>query len=315
MVARGKTYNALSEHGLRITVCGEKHVERGLHIVSAEDVAAVGAVDYLIITVKMYSFDRQLVESLEPLIGPYTTILPPTTALPYWWNHQIGGESDGVRVAALDPDGELWARMPPHQCLGLTYWLSAVQEAPGVVNVKHIQRGYPIGELGGGSATSQRANRLAAALRLGDVPAPVVDNIRSEILTKAVNSMAFNAVAVLSGATNGQIADCDASVDALRSIMAELEQLSEKFALPLDQTADERIFQTLASRAHTMSMLHDLNQGNDLEAGPLFASFAAVAGLVGVSLPLTTVRFCRLFSSCSLHFPFRVSLAHFRWRN
>jgi ketopantoate reductase len=122
---------------------------------------------------------------------------------------------------------------------------------------------------------------------MGDVPAPVVDAIRSEIFIKAVNSMAFNAVAVLSGATNGQIADCAPSVDALRSIMGELEQLSDAFELPLGQTADERICQTLASRAHTMSMLHDLKQGNDLEAGLLFDSFAAMAELVGVSLPLT----------------------------
>lgn len=288
IVARGDTFEALSTHGLRITICGESHVETDLKVVASEDTSECGPVDYLILTVKMYSLDGRLLDSIKPLIGPRTTILPPTTALPYWWCHRLGGEYDGLQIRALDPDGKLWATLPPEQCLGLTYWCSAVQEAPGVVNVKHIQRGYPVGELGGDSAASPRATRFAAALRQGDVPAPVVDNIRSEIFIKAVNSMAFNVVAVLSGATNGQMADCEPSVETLRSIMAELEQLSTAMVLPLQQTAEERITQTLASRAHTMSMLHDLQQGKDLEAASLFDSLQALAGLVGVSLPLTT---------------------------
>lgn len=287
-MARGDTFDALSEHGLRITVCGESHVETGLKVVASDDTSACGPVDYLVLTVKMYSLEDKLLDCIKPLIGPQTTILPPTTAIPYWWCHNLGGEYDGLQIPALDPGGKLWATLPPQQCLGLTYWCSAVQEAPGVVNVKHIQRGYPVGELGGSSAASTRATRFAAALRQGDVPAPVVDDIRSEIFIKAVNSMAFNSVAVLSGATNGQMADCESAVETLRSVMAELEQLSTAMALPLKQTADERIFQTLASRAHIMSMLHDLQHGKDLEAAPLFESFQALAGLVGVSLPLTT---------------------------
>ena len=288
IVARGDTFDALSTHGLRITVCGEQHVETGLHVVASDETAACSPMDYVILTVKMYSLNEQLLEAIKPLIGPNTTILPPTTSIPYWWCHEQGGEFNGMRMPALDPHGKLWEALPPQQCLGLTYWLSSVQEAPGVVNVKHIQRGYPIGELGGGSAASPRANRLAEALRQGGVPAPVVDDIRGEIFTKAVNSMAFNAVAVLSAATNGQMADCPQAVDALRSVMAELEQLSAAMSLSLNQTADERISQTLASRAHTMSMLHDLKQGKELEVGPLFVSFQALADLVGVSIPLTT---------------------------
>lgn len=288
VVARGETFDALKSYGLRITICGEAHVETGLNVVASEDTSMCGPVDYLILTVKMYSLEGGLLDAIKPLIGPHTTILPPTTALPYWWCHKLGGKYDGMQIPALDPGGKLWATLPPEQCLGLTYWCSAVQEAPGVVNVKHIQRGYPVGELGRDSAASTRATRFADALRQGDVDAPVVEDIRSEIFIKAVNSMAFNAVAVLSGATNGQMADCDSSIETLRSIMAELEQLSTAMHLPLNQTADERIFQTLASRAHTMSMLHDLRQGKDLEAAALFESFQALAGLIGVSLPLTT---------------------------
>lgn len=288
VVARGETFNALSTHGLRITVCGEAHVETGLKVVAPEDTSMCGPVDYLILTVKMYSLEGGVLDAVKPLIGPHTTILPPTTALPYWWCYKLGGEYNGLQIPALDPDGKLWATLPPEQCLGLTYWLSAVQEAPGVVNVKHIQRGYPVGELERGSAASARATRFADALQHGDVPAPVVEDIRSEIFIKAVNSMAFNTVAVLSGATNGQMADCEPSVKTLHSIMTELEQLSTAMHLPLRQNAAERIFQTLASRAHTMSMLHDLQQGKDLEAAALLESFQALAGLVGVSLPLTT---------------------------
>jgi ketopantoate reductase len=81
-------------------------------------------------------------------------------------------------------------------------------------------------------SVSARAQRFAAALELGGVPSPVVGNIRADIFMKAVNSAAFNAVAVLTGATIGQIADCGHSIDVLRSVMAELEQLASVRGLP-----------------------------------------------------------------------------------
>ena len=198
----------------------------------------------------------------------------------------MGGEFDSAQLEKLDPQGLLWETFPPEQCLGLTYWLSAVQEAPGVVNVKLIQRGYPVGELDG--KPSARALWLAEALKNGGAPSACVDNIRSEIFIKAVNSMAFNAVAVLTGATNGQMADCeDNARSTIAAVMAELEQLAVLMELPLFQTAEERIEQTLASRAHTMSMLHDLQVGKELEAFDLFDSFEALSELTGVDLPLT----------------------------
>ena len=289
VLARGETAQTLREDGLRISVCGEPEiVERGLRVVEAEDIAAgrVPPVDYLILTVKVYSLDAELLATLKPLISPATCIVPPTTSIPFWWCHSMGGEFDGAQLEKLDPQGLLWETFPPEQCLGLTYWLSAVQEAPGVVNVKHIQRGYPVGELDG--KPSARALWLAEALKNGGAPSACVDNIRSEIFIKAVNSMAFNAVAVLTGATNGQMADCeDNARSTIAAVMAELEQLAVLMELPLFQTAEERIEQTLASRAHTMSMLHDLQVGKELEAFDLFDSFEALSELTGVDLPLT----------------------------
>ena len=51
------------------------------------------------------------------------------------------------------------------------------------------------------------------------------------------------------------------------------EQLAGAMKLPVLQSADARIKQTLASRAHTMSMLHDMKIGKPLEANDLWISF------------------------------------------
>ena len=69
-----------------------------------------------------------------------------------------------------------------------------------------------------------RAQRFAAALEMGGAPAPVVGDIRSDVFMKAVNSASFNAVAVLTGATIGQIADDRHVIEVLRNVIVELDQ-------------------------------------------------------------------------------------------
>lgn len=288
LIARGENLLALRRDGLQMEICGEQMAPliEGLRFRVTDKPDEIGHTDYVFITVKVGSYGVETIKSVWPLIGPRTVVLPPTTSIPYWWFHMIGDEAvRGRRLERVDPQGCLWRAFPPERVLGFTMWLSAVQAGPGKVVVRHVQRGYPIGELNG--EHSARAERLAQALERGGIPSSLVHDIRAEIFMKAVNSLAFNVVAVLGDASNCQIADVPEAVETLYTIMVECEQLAQTTGIEMAQSPDSRIQQTLSARAHTMSMLHDLRMGKQLELRRMWVSFQDLAEVLGCELPIT----------------------------
>lgn len=283
LIARGENLRALQEDGLQICLLGSC-TER-VRIRATDKPSEVGRVDYVFLTMKVCAYDSSILKFIAPLIDSATVILPPTTAIPYWFMHQMKGPLENRRLEKVDPDGSLWDGLPPQQVLGFTMWLSAVQEAPGKVALRHVQRGYPMGEIDG--SRSERLEKLAAAFERGGVPAPRAACIRSEIFGKSLNSLAFNVVALLGDASNGVIAEVPEAVEVLRSVMCECEVLAHKLGLEIWQNADSRIQQTLAAKMHTMSNLHDFRLGKRLELGEIWNSMQNLAELLQVQLPVT----------------------------
>jgi len=283
LVARGENLKALQSEGLRMRIGGEDLPP--VRIKATDRPEQVGHVDYIFLTMKVSGYSSGVAEMIKPMVGDQTTILPPTTSIPYWWFYKWQGQFENRRLNQVDPCDVLWGLMPPEKVVGFTMWLSAVQLGPGRAELRHVQRGYPLGELDGSS--SKRVERLAAAFERGGIPAPRVPCIRSEIFIKSLNSLVFNVVAVLGDASNGTIADAPEAVEVLRTAMQECEVIAEALGLTIAQTAEGRIKQTLSARMHTMSMLHDLRIGKDLELRALWTSFEDLAGLIGVQLPLT----------------------------
>lgn len=283
LIARGENLRALQEEGLQI--CFQGSGTEKMRIRATDKPTEVGRVDYVFLTMKVFAYDSSILKFIAPLIDKRTVILPPTTAIPYWFLHQMKGPLENRRLENVDPDGSIWDGLPPEQVLGFTMWLSAVQEAPGKVVLRHVQRGYPLGEIDG--SHSVRLERLAMAFERGGVPAPRAACIRSEIFVKSLNSLAFNVVALLGDASNGVIAEVPEAVEVLRSVMRECEVLARKLGLEIRQDADSRIQQTLAARMHTMSNLHDFRLGKKLELGEIWNSMQNLAELLEVQLPVT----------------------------
>jgi len=283
LVARGENLKTLQSEGLRMRICGEDVPPVKIKATDKPD--QVGQVDYVFLTMKVSGYDSSVAEMIRPMIGDQTTILPPTTTIPYWWFYKWQGKLQNCRLSKVDPCGMLWDLMPPEKVVGFTMWLSAVQLGPGRVELRHVQRGYPLGELDG--SKSRRVERLAAAFERGSIPSPRVPCIRSEIFIKSLNSLAFNVVALLGDASNGTIADAPEAVEVLHRVMKECEVLAETLGLTIGQNAESRIKQTLSARMHTMSMLHDLRIGKSLELRPLWTSFEDLASHLDIDLPLT----------------------------
>ena len=72
----------------------------------------------------------------------------------------------------------------------------------------------------------------------------------------------------------------------LKQMMSELEQISDKLDIPLLQTSEERIIQTLNSKKHIMSMLQDYKNNRSLEFSCMYDSFKLISDILGLDIPL-----------------------------
>jgi ketopantoate reductase len=163
-------------------------------------------------------------------------------------------------------------------------WLSAVIKEPGHIVIKHTQRGYPLCHVH--SKMEKPANKLRSIFNETCI-SPIVENIRSEIYIKSINSLAFNVVALDREFDNLQLSQNQKSVEEIRTIMQEGEQILNKLNLPIVQNIDDRIKQTLSSTRHTMSMLHDYKNGKAIELSYIWDGFEKISKILELKMDFT----------------------------
>ena len=100
--------------GLEITEAGETQ--------RAEFARFEGPADLLVIAVKATALGG-ITESVRPLIGPETIILPMLNGVPWWF-------VDGEPLASVDPNGRIAAALPPGQIIGCVVHASSSRAAP-----------------------------------------------------------------------------------------------------------------------------------------------------------------------------------------
>jgi ketopantoate reductase len=163
-------------------------------------------------------------------------------------------------------------------------WLSSVLKNPGEIVVRHVQRGYPLKEIF--PEMKNHADQLRKSIEPSCI-SPKVDSIKSELYIKAINSLAFNMVALDTEFNNLQLKENKNSVITIKKIMQEGEQIPLKLHLPVPQSIDERINQTLSSTAHTMSMLNDYKIGKKPELNHLWESFESLCKIIDIHMDFT----------------------------
>jgi 2-dehydropantoate 2-reductase len=279
VVARGATLAAIRAQGLRVrTPSGEIHAK----VHATADARELGRQDYIFVTLKAHQFDAAL-DDIAALMDEHTTVLPPTTGIPYYFFHGMAGPVDGHRLDDIDPGARQWGALPPSQVLGCVHWIGAHAIAPGVIAQDGEKAGCPVGELDG--QPSERVTRLAALLDESGIPSRVSDDIRAAIWTKFVNSLCWNPVAILTGATLGAMSEAPGIVPLVDTMMREADAIAAHVGLKLGPPPEKRIATTLSARDHKMSMLQDLEAGRPLELEPLVRSLRAVARLANLSTP------------------------------
>ena len=280
VVARGAHLEAIRRDGLKIVLPKETFTTR---VRATDDALELGRQDVVIVALKQHQVSPAL-EAIMPLIGDATTVVPPTTGIPYWYFYGLPGPNRDRQIDALDPGGAQWRMLGPERAVGCVYWIACEVTAPGTVTHDGAFANFPIGEPDG--STSPRIAALGAAMEAGGLKAPIVDDIRAWLWMKMISSLAWNPVAVLTGATNGEIAKHPEVVAIVRRMMEEAGRLAARFGVvDMPMSIDERLGLGLSIVNHKMSMLQDLERGRPPEAAVLLDSLAAMRALADVRTP------------------------------
>lgn len=280
VIARGAHLAAIRDRGLTVqTPSGAWHAR-----VAASDRAAdLGPQDCVFIALKQHQVAAALPE-LVALLGPRTSVVPPTTGIPYWYFHGLAGAHGGRPVEALDPGAAQWHTLGPERAIGCVYWVATEVVEPGVIHHDGKLLRFPIGEPDG--RTSPRLQVLADVMNAAGLNATIVPDIRAWIWAKMISSLTWNPLAVLTTTTLDRLVASPEVLRIVRRMMREAEAVAEALGIgswPI--TIDERIAAARQAGAHRMSMLQDWQRGRSLEIDVLVDSIAAMRALASLATP------------------------------
>ncbi len=278
LVARGPHLRAMQERGLTLIEEGER---RTVAVRAAEDPAALGVQDYVVVTLKAHSVPP-VVARMQPLIGPETTIVSGVNGVPWWYFHKIGGPLEGTRLQSVDPGDAQWRGFGPDRVLGCVVYPAAEVEEPGVI--RHIEGNrFSLGEPDG--SKSDRAERLSAALTAAGLKAPVRPRIRDEIWVKLWGNLSFNPISALTHATLDVLCTDPGTRGVARAMMLEAQTIAEALGVRFPIDVDRRIEGGAAVGAHRTSMLQDLDAGRPMEIDALVGAVQELGRLTGTATP------------------------------
>ncbi|MCT4683989.1 MAG: 2-dehydropantoate 2-reductase [Roseicyclus sp.] len=278
LVARGPHLAAMKAKGLTLIEEGET---KTFAVNASDDPAALGPQDYVIVTLKAHSVPP-VVDRMQPLIGPETTIVSGVNGVPWWYFHKIGGPLEGTRLASVDPGDAQWTGFGPDRVLGCVVYPAAEVIEPGVV--KHIEGNrFSLGEPDG--SKSERATRLSQALAAAGLKAPVRPKLRDEIWVKLWGNLSFNPISALTHATLDVLCTDPGTREVARNMMLEAQAIAESLGVKFPIDVDRRIEGGAAVGAHRTSMLQDLDAGRPMEIDALLGSVQELGRVTGTATP------------------------------
>ena len=261
-IARGAHLEAMRARGLEIrSPKGDVHVPR---VAATDNPAAVGPVDVIMFTVKLYDVDAAL-QLLPPLIGPDTVVLP---------------FQNGVDAVEM-----LERAVGRRHTGGGTCYVSAAITEPGVIThtaMDHLM----FGELDG--SRSPRLERFLDACRRTNFQSTLSASIHVDIWTK------FTRLSVLSGLTTvtrsplGVVVQDPDLLAMLKRAVGEAVAVAHAkgIPVPVDMAEDvARAYVALPPQTKS-SMLVDLEKGRRLELPWLSGAVSRIGTELGVPTPI-----------------------------
>ncbi len=278
LVARGSHLLAMEQNGL---VLKQENEVLNVRPRVSSDPRKLGPQDYVIVTLKAHALTG-IIDALQPLIGPETTILFAQNGVPWWYFHRHGGPHDGRILQTVDPGGEIWRRLGPERALGCVVWQAAEIESPGVI-VHNYGGRMPLGEPSGELTT--RSERISKLLIDAGIKSPVRPRLRDEIWLKLWGNLSFNPVSVLTDGTLVDLATDSGTRRVLATMMEEARQVGERLGVTFAVDAAARMDMAAKVGAHRTSMLQDVDAGRPTELDAILGAVIELAEIVNIETP------------------------------
>src|SRR5580704_6678716 len=294
LFARGPHLRAMQERGVLVKSTGGDFVARPI---IASSLAEVGPVDVVFLGVKAHGLP-QLAPQLGPVLGPDTTVVSTQNGIPWWYFQGFGGEWDGLRLERVDPGGVISSAIEARRVVGSIVYFSTEITSPGVI--QHIEGNrISLGEPDG--SRSDRIRKIAEALIASGLRSPITTRLRHEIWVKILGNASLNPVSALTRATIVQMVRDPGVCSVIRSIMQEVEAVSNKLGMELPVSIDQRIAGAEKVGEHKTSMLQDLEAGRPIELEALVGAVVELGERVGLPMPYTrTIYNCtKLLAECA----------------
>jgi 2-dehydropantoate 2-reductase len=270
LIARGAHLQAIREQGLQIQGPDESFTIYPAQ--ATNDPTEIGPVDLIFLCVKSYSL-AEVVESMHPLIGPDTAIIPVLNGISH-----IEQISDHVGAGHL---------------VGGMAMLTAHRIAPGVAKRLGNLHTIEFGELGGGH--SQRCEAIQAALAPSSIKMVAVPNVIERMWWKLAGICGIGVFSVARG-NHGKIWEFAEIRELCRQAIAEVVEVANAQGIPLSPSLPNDLV-TLAGTFpphYQPSMLVDLERGNPLEVASTNGAVSRLGRELGVATPVNDVLYAAL---------------------
>ena len=278
-IARGPHLAAMRADGLRLLSGGKSE---NVPVRALADAAEAGPQDAVIVTLKAHALP-EAAPAIARLFGPETMLVTGVNGVPYWYFHGLDGPWRDRRVRSVDPEGDLWDRLPPARVIGCVVYPAAEVVAPGVIEHIYGDR-FSLGEPDG--SRSARIEALSRCLIAAGLKAPVRPRIRDEIWVKLWGNLAFNPLSALTVATLDRLTG-EADLRAVaRAMMVEAQAVAEALGTRFAIDVDRRIEGAAEVGAHKTSMLQDLERGRKMEIDALLGAVVELGDLTGHAMPI-----------------------------
>ena len=282
LIARGPHLEAMQKNGVKLLIDGD---ERVAHPRCIEDAADAGPQDYIIITLKAHSLPG-IADRIQSMLGSETAVVTGVNGIPWWYFYKLIGPYENHKLESVDPGGRFWDAVGPDRAIGFVVYPAAEIVEPGVI--RHIEGDrYTMGEPDG--LSSERTDRLCAALKEAGFKSRIRDNIRDDIWIKLWGNLCFNPISALTHATLDKVAGEEGTSRICRLMMLEAQEIGEKLGAKFRVDVDRRLAGGAAVGAHKTSMLQDLELGRPMEIDALVTVVQELGRLVEVPTPTIDV--------------------------
>ena len=283
VVARGAHLAAIRANGLTVETPDETVTAR---VAASDRPADLSRQDLVIVTVKAPALP-EIAAAIAPLLGPDTPVAFVMNGMPWWYFHAQGGEWEGRRLPALDPNGALWRMVGPKRALGGVFWPACFVPFPGVVRLlTGAGAGTVLGEPS--NAITPRLRGMAEAFRAAGLPVTLTQDIRALIWRKLAFNLSAGPLCVL---TETPVMDTQteaALVQCSGILLTEIVAVAAAMGIALEMDIPA-IAESNRQLAHRPSILQDLTAGRPMEIEALYGVPLEMARMAGVPTPMLDV--------------------------